>query len=1090
MAHRYLLLSSLLAILLLAMPARAQDEPVPDAQRLAELERLIESDDKLGETERGKLQATLAKTSEAVKRSQQQHKELEKLQARVAGAESQVEDYRRRISDIEQVPQTPRLRLGRDPSLDDINAEIAVVRADRDAWADERKQLMSEASQATDTANEARNRLTQLSAELEALGALPTGNESVQSAVSRALLAARKDALATEKALLELQLRAGPALSALRTARAAWLDAAIAEADNLIADLRALSESRRATVSAQRQAETRRILAGVSAPNLTLLALRDQNLAIIEQNQVLTDQISRASEAVDSSRRALDGIEENAAWTHRRLAIASSDAALKEVLQTRLASLPNTRKLRIDNSRRAQRVSAVATAGLDTERALRSLPDRQRSLEQAARDDDAWDAPQRRAAQRLVAQQRELLESQLQSHKQLERLLVESNQLDANVLEAINEYRDVLTANLLWLRSYDYLLPERLQQQFERLADIDLGAVKLPALHDFTSNPWVVAAGLLLMMTVVARRRAASGLNALISQPLRPSEESVLLALKALGLTLTLTLPLPLLFGLASNALERIGGDQTALAAIAEGLQKFAGLLLLISLMDRLSARQGVGRRLLKWSSLKIEALRADLVWAKPALLLASALMPFGLALSPIYSGGAIAALGSALAGTTFFAFSLRALRSGQFNNDRTGRLILQGTALVSGAVLLMHLTGQLFAAHMYLRSLGMTLTGLLLILPAVSLVQRRLLIYRSQLQRRTRSDLREQEEDNESASSDSEVTEKDIEMVASLDDSYERLLGVCRIVLIGLMLWWIWSPALPALDVFSDITLWQTVDSSLPGGQLRPVTLSTLLLSLLIAFVTVLLSRHLPPMANVLMLEWGNATSGSRYATTMLMQYVIIGVGASLALIQLGFEWSKVQWLVAALGVGIGFGLQEIVANFISGIILLFERPIRVGDIVNAGGQDGTVTRINPRATVIETFDGKEVLVPNKDLITGVVTNWSLSSTRLRVVVPVGIAYGSDVASAMRILLEEAQHNERVLEDPAPWVTFEDFGDNALALWLRCYTMENWLQAATELRVAIYEHFNREGISIAFPQRDVHLDASSPIPVTMIKTD
>jgi potassium efflux system protein len=196
------------------------------------------------------------------------------------------------------------------------------------------------------------------------------------------------------------------------------------------------------------------------------------------------------------------------------------------------------------------------------------------------------------------------------------------------------------------------------------------------------------------------------------------------------------------------------------------------------------------------------------------------------------------------------------------------------------------------------------------------------------------------------------------------------------------------------------------------------------------------------------------------------------------------------VQWLVAALGVGIGFGLQEIVANFISGIILLFERPIRPGDIISVSGFDGTVLKINPRATVIETFDRKEVMVPNKELITGVVNNWSLSSSTLRGVIPVGVAYGSDVHQAIAILYEVAQDNPRVLEDPAPMVTFEDFGDNALTLWLRCYGTSDYLKLWTDLRTEIYDRFNAAGIGIAFPQRDVHLDASAPIPVQVVGGD
>ncbi|MFN2288385.1 MAG: mechanosensitive ion channel family protein, partial [Chromatocurvus sp.] len=171
----------------------------------------------------------------------------------------------------------------------------------------------------------------------------------------------------------------------------------------------------------------------------------------------------------------------------------------------------------------------------------------------------------------------------------------------------------------------------------------------------------------------------------------------------------------------------------------------------------------------------------------------------------------------------------------------------------------------------------------------------------------------------------------------------------------------------------------------------------------------------------------------------------------------------------------------------FISGLILLFERPIRVGDIITAGGGDGTVTKINARATVIESFEGKELMVPNKELITSVVTNWSLSTSNLRVVIAVRVAYGSDVGKAMDLLIEAARDNSSVLEDPAPTATFEEFGDSALVLWLRCYADKEYPRVWTELRTAINERFNAAGISTAFPQRDVHLDADSPIPVRVV---
>ena len=200
--------------------------------------------------------------------------------------------------------------------------------------------------------------------------------------------------------------------------------------------------------------------------------------------------------------------------------------------------------------------------------------------------------------------------------------------------------------------------------------------------------------------------------------------------------------------------------------------------------------------------------------------------------------------------------------------------------------------------------------------------------------------------------------------------------------------------------------------------------------------------------------------------------------------------DWSRLQWLIAALGVGIGFGLQEIVANFISGLIFLFERPIRVGDVVTVGDTEGAVSRIQIRATTIRTWDGQELLVPNKEFITGRLLNWSLSDQTTRLKVPVGIAYGSDVQQAMKLMDDAARQNQTILSDPAPYVMFLGFGDNALQLELRCFVgvQSHRLPAITNLHEVINRYFNEAGISISFPQRDVHLDASKPLDVRIHK--
>jgi potassium efflux system protein len=243
-----------------------------------------------------------------------------------------------------------------------------------------------------------------------------------------------------------------------------------------------------------------------------------------------------------------------------------------------------------------------------------------------------------------------------------------------------------------------------------------------------------------------------------------------------------------------------------------------------------------------------------------------------------------------------------------------------------------------------------------------------------------------------------------------------------------------------------------------------------------------------LPSLVELVMRSRTDITAGARYTTSTLMSYVIISVGIISALSAVGLHWSELQWLIAALGVGIGFGLQEIVANFISGLIILFERPIRVGDVVTIGDNSGEVSKIRIRATTIRDWDGKELLVPNKEFITGQLLNWSLSDSQMRISIPVGIAYGSDVEQALKILGEIVADHPSVLGVPEPTVIFEDFGDNALELSARFFLGEyrGWREIATELRREIYKRFTEAGIVIAFPQQDVHLDSEQPIRIVV----
>ena len=301
-------------------------------------------------------------------------------------------------------------------------------------------------------------------------------------------------------------------------------------------------------------------------------------------------------------------------------------------------------------------------------------------------------------------------------------------------------------------------------------------------------------------------------------------------------------------------------------------------------------------------------------------------------------------------------------------------------------------------------------------------------------------------------------------------------------VVLVGA--WWIWRDILPALGILEEVTLWSY---NKPGVELPiPVTLSSLGLALLIFVVMMLATRQLPAFLEVVLLQRLGMTQGSRYTAVTLTKYAVVAVGISWIFSTLGGSWSEIQWIFAALGVGIGFGLQEIVANFISGLIILFERPIRVGDVVTVGNTDGVVTRIRIRATTIRNWDQKELLVPNKNFITQELLNWSLSDQTTRILIRVGVAYGSDVQRALLIMEEAARNHARVLAEPPPFVVFESFGDNALQLSLRCYidNLDYRLRTVTDLNLAINQAMAEAGIEIAFPQRDINLDTRRPLDV------
>lgn len=207
----------------------------------------------------------------------------------------------------------------------------------------------------------------------------------------------------------------------------------------------------------------------------------------------------------------------------------------------------------------------------------------------------------------------------------------------------------------------------------------------------------------------------------------------------------------------------------------------------------------------------------------------------------------------------------------------------------------------------------------------------------------------------------------------------------------------------------------------------------------------------------------------------TRLSHYVIVVVGLMIAASAAGLDFSRVHLIIGAFGVGIGFGLQNVVNNFASGLILLFERPVRVGDRVQIADLFGTVKDIGMRASIVQTFEGAEVIVPNAQLVSESVVNWTLSDDRRRVDIPIGVAYGTDPQGVIEILRGVAANHPDVLNDPEAEALFMGFGESSLDFELRAWTKAGILKVASDLRVGIAEALDAAAIEIPFPQRDLH---------------
>ena len=324
----------------------------------------------------------------------------------------------------------------------------------------------------------------------------------------------------------------------------------------------------------------------------------------------------------------------------------------------------------------------------------------------------------------------------------------------------------------------------------------------------------------------------------------------------------------------------------------------------------------------------------------------------------------------------------------------------------------------------------------------------------------------------------ETEVSEVDLDAISTQSLRLVRSL-LMLIALLSVIV--LWSEIHSAFGFLENISLWDVTSTVQGVESLEPITLGAVLIAILVLIITTQLVRNLPALLELAILQHLDLTPGTGYAITTITKYLLMLVGGLVGFSMIGIEWSKLQWLVAALGVGLGFGLQEIFANFISGLIILFEKPIRIGDTVTIRDLTGSVTRINTRATTISDWDRKEIIVPNKAFITEQFINWSLSDSVTRVVLTVPAPVDADTDEVTKILIAAAHRCSLVIDTPAPEAFLVgDLQQGIQIFELRIFAAEmgHRMPLRHEMHQLILAGFREHGIDMPFPPFQMRLES------------
>jgi len=987
---------------------------------------------------------------------------------------------------------------------DTISARLADTQATLSDLRDQLARLAKRPEAARNELDEAREALQALE---NAAGADSRAAGPLAEA-ERALGGARRESITSEIARLQQELSSVDSRGRVLEARRALAEARLGrDTQALAAVQRALGERQSDTARSLRRDSEQKLdeLRGV-APPIGDAAQRNVELArrlteVIDQSETLADRQVRQRKRVEDIKRRLNLVQ-------RQLDIGGRSVALGDVLRDQQRHLAEPAWEA--GGPAPGEVPDVAAAELQrfqlqqAQASLDDIPEEVSSIvrHSAQESDTAMNAGERQSLTALLRQRRVILEQLIDAESRFIDIGRDLRALAQQYDNSLAAFNRLLDERLFWLPSFAAVPLDWFGQVARDLPwafDPTSWWRALSAIGTGVGNrPYLAALGLFVIGVLVGARRFFKRRLRRLAEPVgNVRHDTFWVTLRAALVTVFLAVPQVLALLLVAWLMRQTNDPEIFTLAVAAGVVQIATLMLFIEPFAQVCRPNGLAECHFLWTDEARAGLQRMLRWLLLLLLLPSLLIAMAEAFDDEARRQTIGRAAFMFGSLAIAWFSWRLLHpvrgaladvlgSDTKSHWRLGYLWLP---LAVGLPLL--LCGLAASGYYYtalqLQTRFFYSAGLLggcrvfysLIVRWLTVAERRLALTRAL---RKREEAREARATREAAAAAGEGTPDNLDTVeidlVQISEQTRGLIQVVITLIVAAGLWLIWADTLPALQLLDDVVLWRYATELDGATQLTNVTLGSLMLAVGVGVITALAGRNLPGFLEITVLRRFSMEAGSRYAMATLFQYAIVIIGLLVAVGLIGLRWSSIQWLVAALGVGLGFGLQEIFANFVSGIVILFERPVRVGDTVTVGTLTGTVSRIRIRATTVTDWDNKEVVIPNKTFITETVINWTLTDDITRLIIRVHLALDTDTDLAEQLIMEAIQAEPVALETPAPSVFMVGYDDSALQYEARVFyhDLYNLLPLQHALYKRIHAAFAAHDVVVSFPQQDLHL--------------